>query len=107
ASTAGAAAPASLTTLRAIHALTNSEAGPALPVAFEATVVYSRGYERLLFVQDGGDAIFVRPPTSDQLAPGDRILIRGKTQGSFHPIVIAESIALLQHGALPAPIPAT
>ena len=40
-----AAGPAPLTTLRAIHALTNEQAKQALPVAFEATVVYFRSYE--------------------------------------------------------------
>ena len=33
-----------LTTLHAIHALTNAEARQGIPVDFEATVGYSRGY---------------------------------------------------------------
>ena len=61
-SAAWAPEPAPLTTLSAIHALTNEQAKDAQPVDFEATVVYSRGYENLLFVEDGDDAIFVRPP---------------------------------------------
>lgn len=51
--------PAPLTNLHAICALTNAEARNAQPVAFEATVVYFRGYESVLYVQDGDDAIFV------------------------------------------------
>ena len=35
-----AAAPTPLTTLRAIHALSNAEADKGLPVAFEATVTF-------------------------------------------------------------------
>jgi diguanylate cyclase (GGDEF)-like protein len=99
AATASAAQPGSLTTLRAIHALNNADAKQARLVAFEATVAYSRGYENLLFVQDGKDAIFVRPPTGAQLTAGDRILVRGKMQASFRPLVIGQSVILLHHGA--------
>src|ERR1017187_32962 len=104
---AGAAEPGILTTLGAVHALSNAEASHAIPVAVEATVVYSRGYENLLFVQDGDSALFVRHPTSGALLPGDRVFIEGKTQGSFRPIVVARSITLLHHGALPIPAPVT
>ncbi len=106
-SPACAAVPAPLTTLRAIHALTNDQARQAQPVAFEATVVYSRGYESLLFVEDGDYGIFVQPPTNATLTPGDRILVRGTMQASFHPLVVGATITLLHHGAPPAPKPAT
>jgi diguanylate cyclase (GGDEF)-like protein len=104
---AWAAAPATLTTLQAIHALTNAEAKQAIPVAFEATVSYSRGYENLLFVQDGDNAVFVRPPTTATLTPGDRILVRGTTQASFRPLVLGNSVTLLRHAPPPSPISAT
>ena len=102
-----AAAPAPLTTLRQIHALTNAEASQGLPVAFEATVTYYRGYEQTLFMQDGDAAIYVAYPTDLKLVPGDRVLVRGKTQSSFNPIVNADSVTLLRHGALPKPEPAS
>jgi diguanylate cyclase (GGDEF)-like protein len=102
-----ASVPVTLTSLHAIHSLTNTEASRTIPVAFEATVVYSRGYESLLFVQDGDDAFFVSPPTTVALLPGDRIFIKGKTQGSFRPLVVASSIMLLHHGSLPDPQAAT
>ena len=86
--TALAAQPIALTTLSTIHTLNNADVKLAQPVAFEATVVYSRGYENLLFVQDGDDAIFVRSPSGTHLTVGDRILIRGKMQASFRPLVI-------------------
>jgi diguanylate cyclase (GGDEF)-like protein len=104
---AWAEAPAPLTTLRAITALSNAEAAKMLPVAFEATVTYYVKVQYVLFVQDGGYAIFVSPGAALTLVPGDRILIKGKTHGSFHPIVSADSITLLHHGDLPKPIPAT
>jgi diguanylate cyclase (GGDEF)-like protein len=105
--TALAAQPSALTTLRTIHTLNNADVKLAQPVAFEATVIYSRGYENLLFVQDGSDAIYVRPPPGTQLAAGDRILIRGKMQASFRPLVIGQSVSLLRHGASPRATPAT
>jgi diguanylate cyclase (GGDEF)-like protein len=102
-----ASEPVTLASLHAIHSLGNAEASRAIPAAFEATVVYSRGYESLLFVQDGEDALFVNPPTTAALLPGDRIFIKGRTQGSFRPLVVASSITLLHHGSLPIPKAAT
>jgi diguanylate cyclase (GGDEF)-like protein len=102
-----ASEPAPLTTLSAIHSLTNEQAKAAQPVAFEATVVYSRGYENLLFVEDGEDAIFVRPPTTATLIPGDRILVRGTMQASFHPLVVGATVTVVRHGNPPPPVPAT
>ena len=102
-----AVAPAPLTSLRAIHALTNSQAGEALPVAFEATVTYARWYEGTLFVEDGGDSIYVQAPLDVRVAPGDRVLVRGKTDDSYRPQVLAASVTLLHPGELPRPLPAT
>ena len=107
ASAAWAVPPGTLTSLRAIHALTNAEASKGLPVAFQATVTYYRGYERTLFVQDGDAAIYISYPNDLKLVPGDRVLVQGKTQKSFNPIVRADHIALLRHGALPKPEPAS
>jgi len=96
-----------LTTLRAVHALSNAEASHKLPVAFEATVTYYRGYENNLFVQDGDAAIYVQALSEARFIPGDRVLIKGKTQESFNPIVVGDSITLLRHGDRPKPMPAT
>jgi diguanylate cyclase (GGDEF)-like protein len=107
AAASGAAPSSPPNTLHAISALTNDEARQAIPVEFEATVGYSRGYENLLFVQDGTDAIFVRPPTGMQLATGDRILIQGTTRASFRPLIVGSHLTLLRHGAPPKSLPAT
>jgi diguanylate cyclase (GGDEF)-like protein len=107
AATNWAAEPAPLTTLRAIHELSNVEAARQLPVAFEATVTYSRNYERTVFVQDDGIALFVLGKEDWSLLPGDRVLIQGSTRSSFHPIVVGTEFKLLHHGALPKPLPAT
>ena len=87
ASCALAATPAPLTSLRAVHALTNEQAKQALPVALQATVTYYRPSEKTLFVQDGDFAIYVQPTTTVKMAPGDRILIRGATEPSFRPFI--------------------
>src|ERR1700722_747001 len=102
-----AAAPAPITTLRAIHALSNAEASHALPVEFEATVIYYRSYERTLFVEDGDVAIYVQAINGPPLAAGDRILIKGTTQPSFRPFVMGSEIRFLRHGELPKPATAT
>lgn len=104
---AGAATPATLTSLRAIHALTNTEAAQRLPVEFEATVTYVHLEQSVLFVQDDGVGIYVSPKTNLALAVGDRVLIRGKTGPSFRPLVNSDSITLVHHGALPKPVPVT
>lgn len=105
---ASVAAPiAPLTSLKAIHQLSNAEASQALPVAFEATVGYARTYESLLFVEDGEAGIFVRSTQGGQYFPGDRLLVTGKTQASFRPLIVASDVKLLGHGAPPRAIPAT
>jgi len=104
---AWAVAPATLTSLGAVHSLTNAEASKEPPVAFEATVTYRRDSETTLFVQDGDAAIYVWANTDLKMVPGDRVLVRGKAQNSFHPIVIADNVTVLRHGDLPMPIPAT
>jgi diguanylate cyclase (GGDEF)-like protein len=107
ASAGWAAAPVTITSLREIHLLTNEQASHALPVAFEATVNYSRAYEKTTFVQDGDVAIYVQTPTTLKLVPGDRIFIKGTTQPSFKPFILSNDITLLHHGPVPMAIPAT
>lgn len=89
-----------------LHNLTNTEASRQIPASFDATVVYSRGYQRLLFVEDSHFAIFVLPADTTSYSPGDRIHIVGRTAASFRPIVVAGSITLIRHGETPIPTPA-
>jgi diguanylate cyclase (GGDEF)-like protein len=96
-----------LSTLHSIHILSNDEASRGLPVAFEATVTYFRGSERMLFVQDGDLAIYVSANTNAKLIPGDRVLVVGKTHADFGPDVMSDRVTLLRHGDLPKPVPAT
>ena len=99
--------PATLTSLHAVYVLDNAQAAHRIHAIFEATVIYSRGYERLLYVQDGNEAFFVSPPTTAEYLPGDRVMIKGDTQQSFRPLVVASDVTFLRHGDLPKPVPAT
>jgi diguanylate cyclase (GGDEF)-like protein len=107
ASTLRADPPAPLTTLRAIRTLTKSDASQGMRVKFEATVTYYRGYENNLFLQDGDKSIYVTAPAGLNLVPGDRVLVQGKTQDSFNPIVLGDHIMLLHHGERLKPQPAS
>jgi diguanylate cyclase (GGDEF)-like protein len=103
-SVAWAAEPSALTTLRAIHALTKADAQKGLPVAFEATVTYYTRTGVDLFVQDGGEAIYVETKPFQDFAPGDQVLVRGKTRESFHPDVLSTSVIRVHSGTLPVPV---
>lgn len=105
--TASAQTPAPLTDLRAITALTNAQASLSVPVSFEATVLYYRGYGRELFIQDGDAAIYAYYPKELHLVAGDRIQVKGVTHESFRPYIVGSELTLLGHGPLPKPIPAT
>ena len=102
-----AAPPDTITSLAALHLLTNDEAGKSIPVAFEAAVTYHIKGSVGLFVQDGGLAIYADAPKDATLTPGDRVLVRGKTRASFRPDIVAESVTVIGHGAVPAPVPAS
>jgi diguanylate cyclase (GGDEF)-like protein len=104
---ASAGTPGTLTSVRAIHSLTNQESSQALPVDFEATVTYFRGYSHFLTVQDGDIAVFIRANTNARLVPGDRIRVRGTTKVGFRPDVVSSDITLLHHGDVPKPVAAT
>jgi diguanylate cyclase (GGDEF)-like protein len=96
-----------LTSIHAIHILPKSEAQTGLPVAFEATVTYYNRSDVDLFVQDGGEAIYVETKPGEDLVPGDRVRVRGKTRDSFTTDVVGEDVTVLHHGDLPTPVEAT
>ncbi len=98
--------PVVITSLHAIHTLSKAQAAAELPVAFEATVTYYNTNDIDLFVQDGGEAIYVETKAYENLAPGDRVLVRGKTRDSFSTDIVSDSVTVLQHGKLPDPVAA-
>lgn len=104
---AGAVSPPPLTSVRAIHQLTNAEAAKELPVAFEGSVIYYKRGDASLFVQDGDLAIYVETTPDAEFTTGDRVLVRGKTEASFRPQVKSRDVTLLRHGTAPAPVEAT
>jgi len=104
---AGGAEAEVLTSLSEIHALTNAQASKGLAVGFEGTVTYYREGDEDLFVQNGDAAVYVRFKPGAGLQTGDRVLINGKTEDSFRPIVAADRVILLRHDAVPDPVPAS
>jgi diguanylate cyclase (GGDEF)-like protein len=104
---ARAADPAVLKTLHAVHSLSTADAQKGLPVAFEATVTYYTRTGVDLFVEDGNEAIYVETKPLQDLAPGDRVLVRGKTRDSFHPDVLSTNVTRLHPGVLPTPVQAS
>jgi hypothetical protein len=100
---AQAAEPGTLTTLHAIHSLSKADAAMGLPVAFEATVTYYIKTDIDLFVQEGGEAIYVEAKPNLNVVPGDRVLVRGKTRDSYRTDVLGDSVTRLQAGTLPTP----
>jgi diguanylate cyclase (GGDEF)-like protein len=101
------AASEPIRTLREFRQLTNADAAKSLPVSIPATVTYFRQYEKTLFVQDGNFATYVSATTPLNLAPGDRILIKGHAEPSFKPIVVSNEIKRIGRADLPTPIAAS
>jgi len=97
---------APLTTLSAVHSLTNEQANRALPVSFEGVVTYYAHGNVDLFVQDRQTAIYVETTPDQAFAPGDRVLVNGTTRASFRPEVKADKIVLQGHGEPPTPVQA-
>lgn len=95
-----------LTSLSAIHAISNTTAARSIPVAFEGTVTYYEGGNIDLFVQDGDVAIYVETTPDLQLKAGDRVEVEGITRASFRPEILAHRVTFLRHGALPTPVAA-
>ncbi len=96
-----------LTSLRAIRALTDEQANQSLPVDFQGTVTFLGTNEHLLFVQEGDAAVTVEWVPNNTILPGDRVAIQGKTKLTFGPAVVANNVTLLHRGPLPQPEPAT
>jgi diguanylate cyclase (GGDEF)-like protein len=102
-----AADPGTLTTLHSVHSLSKADAQKGLPVSFEATVTYYTRSGVDLFVQDGGEAIYVETKPLQDFLPGDRVRVTGKTRDSFHPDVLGSSVTRIHSGKLPEPVHAT
>ena len=64
--------PRPLTSLSAVHSISNATAAQSLPVAFEASVTYYEKGNVDLFVQDRNIAIYVETTTDLKVATGDR-----------------------------------
>ena len=102
-----AAPPQPLTRLSQVTALTESAAAQQLPVAITATVTYVRPADSSLYLIDGANGLYANFNQTMGLQPGDRVLVTGTTAASFRPVVMAQSVRVLEHASLPKPVPAT
>lgn len=101
-----------LTTCRAAHHLSVSEAARHYPVRLRAVVTYYEGangqYEPLLFVSDRSGGVYVSLASipSKPFVPGDRIEVTGTTAaGDYAPIVANGVVHVLGRANLPAKAP--
>lgn len=95
-----------LTSLHAVRLLTSAQAAEEIPVAFEATVTYYNKGDVDLFVQEGEEAIYVQTKQGLDFAPGDRVLVHGKTRASFTADIVSDKVTVLAHGAALKPVEA-
>lgn len=95
-----------LTSLSAVHAISNETAARSLPVTFEGSVTYYEKGNVDLFVQDGDTAIYVETTPDLQVTTGDRVSVEGITRASFRPEVLARHVTFLHHGTPPPPVKA-
>lgn len=101
--------PAVLTTVRAIRDLSPARANERVPAEFHAVVTFYNPAEFwALFVEDNTGGIFVKLAFTNQVAPGDRVLVQGVTDaGDYAPMVLATNVIPEGSGPLPAPRRAT
>ena len=95
-----------LTSLRAIHALSNADANQALPVVFSGSVTYYKKGDVDLFVQDEDFAVYIETTPDHDFSTGDRVLVIGRTRASFRPEVKSDKVIFLGRGPVPAPVTA-
>ena len=98
---------ARLTSIGAVHAISNAEAARSIPVAFEGTVTYFEKGNVDLFVQEGGVAIYVQTPSGFEARIGDRVLVEGNTRASFRPEIVAQRVTIVSHRDPPQPVSAS
>lgn len=103
---AAAQPPKVLTSLSAIHSLSNEQAAQSLPVFFEGIVIYYEKGSVDLFVQDGDIAIYVETTAQNNLQSGDRVRVEGVTRASFRTEIADGRVTFLHHGMLPPPVEA-
>jgi diguanylate cyclase (GGDEF)-like protein len=96
--------PKPLTSLSAVHSISNATAAQSIPVAFEATVTYYEKGNIDLFVQDRNAAIYVETIPDLQVTTGDRVLVEGVTRASFRPEILATRVSVVRHGMPPTPV---
>lgn len=96
--------PRAITSIGALRRLPPEQAAHALPVHVRGVITRCTHDE--IYLQEGSDAVFVRPdPKRELYLPGDYVDIIGVTsEGHFLPIVIETASHRIDHRTLPTPI---
>ena len=98
-----------LTSIRAIRALSPTDAAREHPVRFRAQVTYIDHDWGMLFVHDGGASLFVHlGGAATDARPGDVVEIAGfSSRGDYAPIVVRPALRVLRTGRMRPPAAAT
>lgn len=99
--------PPPITSVRQVISLSRREAALSRKVSLIATVTYYRESDGRVFLQDGNAAVFAWTDRSTKLLPGDRVRIDATTEVGFVTDLHAQSVAVLEHGQMPSPVPVT
>jgi diguanylate cyclase (GGDEF)-like protein len=92
-----------LTSVAAVRHLSPAEAATQLPVEVTGVVTYSNPSEGDLFIQQRNGWIYVQPDKKYALAPGTRVVVRGRTGASYSTQIVASSIQATGQAPLPKP----
>lgn len=98
---ANAQQPSLLTSLSAIHAISNEQAAQSVPVSFEGYVTYYEKGNVDLFVQEDTAAIYIEAGPDLNLKSGDRVRVEGITRASFRPEIAANRVTVVHGGSPP------
>lgn len=92
-----------LTSVAAVRRLSATEAEKELPVDVTGVATYSNSVENDLFIQEGNGWIYVQPDKPIAIAPGSRVVVKGRTGASYSTQIQATSIQVVGYGPLPQP----
>lgn len=92
-----------LTNVAAVRGLSAAEAAKALPVDVTGVVTYSNPAEGDVFIEEGNGWIYVQPDRKYSIAPGSRVVVKGRTGASYSTQIVATSIEVTGKAPLPQP----
>jgi diguanylate cyclase (GGDEF)-like protein len=92
-----------LTSIAAVRALSPADAAKGLLVRVTGIVTYVNFSENDLFIQGDTGWIYVQQDKRYNLAPGDRVVVEGKTAPSYNNQIESTSVSVIAPGPMPQP----